>query len=291
MQKTNKIVYILLLLVVVNSRFINAQDINGGNIVAIVEGIEIEYKKIPVDQIIFLFKLVKGHEPETEAEMLEVEKERKNKEKELIVGNIRSIIYDKQVARFGIKVTEKELVERLNVVTEGIDLDTEAKEIREIVLQLVTALKLVYEEGEDKDEVYNKLLTDKITKHDWEVHSNYYRTPEMRKVLERGLKVTAKDFKSPNKATWAMVESEKLDEVIDKEIAKKDPEFSVFKNLLENDPKNKKLQQFNPHYLDIKRGLWWQEQYKKAKIEIKDDRFKDVLQMLIPTAEEKKNSQ
>jgi len=290
-QKTYKIVYIFLLLVVVNSRFIDAEHINGENIVGIVEETEIKHKKIPIDQIIFLFKLVRGDEPETEAEKLEVEKERKNKEKELIVENIRSIIYDKQVARFGIKVTKKELVERLNVVTEGFDFDAEAKEIREIVLPLLTALKLVYEEGEDKDEVYNKLLTDKITKHDWEVHHNYYRTPEMRKVLERGLTVTADDFKKPNKATRAMVESQKLDEAIDKEIAKKDPEFAEYKTLSENDPKNKKLQQFNPNYLDIKRGLWWQEQYKKAKIEIKDDRFRDVLRMLIPTAEEKRNSQ
>ena len=290
MIKINRYIQIFILLLVAgNTTFTNGEDLNKKSIVAVVEGVDIEYKKVPEDQIIFLFKLVKGHKPETEAEMLEVEKEREDKEKEIIVSKIKGVIYNKQRERFGIEITGKEVAKNWNSRHEGTDFDEAARKLRNYYIPLLSALNLVYEEGEDKDAVYNKMLADKMTKLEWEIRHYNFRTLEMRKVLEDATKRTGDDLRKPNVGIRPMVERKEINKYIDREILNKDPEFAEYKTLLEDDPKNKKLQQFNPNYLDIKRGLWWQEQYKKAKIEIKDDRFKGVLQMLMPNVKGEKS--
>ena len=287
--KREIILLFILLLVSGNTISTNGEELNGKKIVAVVEGIEIEYQKVAEDQIIFLFKLANGYEPGTKAERMEIENERMNREKEIIASRIRGVIFDKQKERFAIKITEKELAARWKELSIESDFDKAAKETRNSIRVLLPALKSVYEDGEDKDAVYNKLLVDKMTKLDWEIQHNYYRTPEMRKALEDGLKISGDDLRKPNIASRAMVEREEINKYIDLEISNKDSEFAEYKNILEKDPKNKKLQKFDPNYIEAQRHRWWQEQYKKSKIEIKDDRFKDVIQMLMPNAKEEKS--
>ena len=175
MIKINRYIQIFILsLVAGNTTFTNGEDLNKKSIVAVVEGVDIEYKKGPEDQIIFFFKLVKGHKPETEAEMLEVEKEREDKEKEIIVSKIKGVIYNKQRERFGIEITGKEVAKNWNSRHEGTDFDEAARKLRNYYIPLLSALNLVYEEGEDKDAVYNKMLADKMTKLEWEIrHYNF----------------------------------------------------------------------------------------------------------------------
>lgn len=290
MHKISRLLYTVFLLLMTNVQFANGQETDRNIIVAIVEEVKIKYKDVQVtpQEALFRYKLSKGRGPSTEPEMMEMEQLRRHEEVERLAEKIRGIIFRKQKARFGIEVTEAELAERWSILTKGVDLSAAAEQRRQMIEPLLMALKAVYEKGEDKDTVYKNLLANRMTLQEWEIQLRYYRTRKRRKILEDALKQRTADLRKPDEGIRALLVREKMNEAIDREIAKTDPQFAEYKTLLEKDPKNEKLHQFDPNYLDFKRWTWWQEQYRKAKIEIKNQQFKDVFQILTLSDKEEK---
>jgi hypothetical protein len=81
----------------------------------------------------------------------------------------------------------------------------------------------------------------------------------------------------------SLILGEKLKVIIDNEIAVSDTEYAVFikrgRLLPSGDPME------SVTYEEEMRDAWWREQYRKADIDILDDRFEDALRLLLGETE------
>jgi DNA phosphorothioation-dependent restriction protein DptG len=74
------------------------------------------------------------------------------------------------------------------------------------------------------------------------------------------------------------VRYEKLNTIIDAEIAEEDEKYRAF---LEQRQQGRWPKEYSPNYDEMMREDWWREQYRKANVEILDDRFEDALRLLL----------
>jgi hypothetical protein len=288
-HSTIKMLAIVFLLFLTSTRVGTGEEANNSAVVATIEGINIRYEEVqvPPHEAMFLYKLSKGRKPITEDDMLEVHQIRQRLEMDTLAERLRSIIFEKQKARLRVNVDETEVYERWGTLKKEVDFDEAIKQQRQMIEPLLLALKAVYEKKEDRDAVYRNLLADKMTVQQWEIHLNYYRTPERRKILEDALKQTCEDLRKLDKGTRigirAMLVNEKMNQAIDQEIMKTDSQFVKFKALLREDEKSDNLRSRASQYINSKRKDWWRDQYSKAKIQVKDDRFQDIVNRLLPS--------
>lgn len=158
------------------------------------------------------------------------------------------------------------------------------------------ALEEYQNSPEKEDKIYKeKLAPLGISLEEWKVFKIVYNTSEK---IEKARRMIPKNLEHLKKLSFLSYKEEllykKLESKItaqvyvsDKEImdyykqkygkSVNPPDFLEVKNDLKRELLEKKK--------NIKIHQWWQEQFKKAKIEIKDNRFKDVINMLIPPKE------
>ena len=184
-------------------------------------------------------------------------------------------------ARLGVSASEAEVLSRWRGMTRGVDLDAAARQQRDSIAPLLAALKAVHEEGKDIREVYSTFLADQMAFQEWQIHARYYRTPDRRRILERVLVQPGQDLLNPDPGIRAMIESEKLTQAMDEEIAKSEPSFAEYSKLRESNIDDERLEAYPPNYLEEMRANWWRKQYRAADIEILDERFGAVLELLV----------
>ena len=250
--------------------------------IAIVFDIEIVRSDIAVssDEVEFRYKLKTGHPIEAGQES-EIEGLREQQEIGRLAREIQRIVARRVKARLGVSASEAEVLSRWREMTRGVDLDAAARQQRDSIAPLLAALKAVHEEGKDMREVYNTFLADQMVFQEWQIHARYYRTLDRRRILERGLVQTGQDLLNPDPGIRALVESEKLTQAMDEEIAKSDPSFAEYLGLRESRIDDERFAPYPPNYLEEMRANWWRKQYREADIEILDERYDAVLESLV----------
>ena len=253
-----------------------------GAVIAIVSDIEIVRSDIAVssDEVEFRYKLKTGHPIEAGQES-EIEGLREQQEIGRLAREIQRIVARRVKARLGVSASEAEVLSRWREMTRGVDLDAAARQQRDSIAPLRAALKAVHEEGKDMREVYNTFLADQMVFQEWQIHARYYRTLDRRRILERGLVQTGQDLLNPDPGIRALVESEKLTQAMDEEIAKSDPSFAEYLELRESRIDDERFAAYPPNYLEEMRANWWRKQYREADIEILDERYDAVLESLV----------
>ena len=161
-------------------------------------------------------------------------------------------------------------------------------------------MKEANENPEREREIFESKLKDfkDVIKYEaWQRRLKYYNTPEKLEMLKKMIPESIEDiYKSGELGMKGWVLNKKLEDVITMDVEVTDEEIKEF---FESQFAGRKTK---PQFEEIKTNLqqellkiksrqrvnaWWQEQYKKAKIEIKDERFKDVLKKMIPVRKEK----
>lgn len=252
------------------------------DIVATVSGVEILRSNIavPSEEARFRYKLKTG-QPSEAGQEGEIEELRQQLEIRRLATEIRRIVVGRTKARLGVSATEAEVLGRWRELTLGVDFDAVARQQSDSIAPLLAALKAVHEQGKDARKVYDTFLFDRMTLQEWEVQARYYRTPGRRRALERALEETGDDLSNPDAGVRAMVEGEKLGEAIDAEIAKDDPSFAEYLELRGSNVIGEQQGEYPPYYLEGTRAKWWSEQYRDANIEILDERYNEVLHLLV----------
>ena len=262
-------------------------EIKQNTVIAEVDGQKILYKQIMKDpkQIIFSYRLEHGRKPSKE----EISNIILKKEKEQLAAEIHRIIKEKKIKEFGIEVSNREMQEKMKsfYVEHNINPQEVTDKTNKYFFALAKALRKALENPAEEKKIYEQELSSLMSYEEWTGHRHCYNTIEKIEWIEKSLPQTVKDLYKPNPAIKAWLLNEKLRDKITKDISVTDEEVKDYYNTVYKEVKNK------PAFTDIKKQLkktlleakkqqkekeWWQEQYKKAKIEIKD-----VLEILIPS--------
>lgn len=249
-------------------------------IVAVVDEHAIPYSAISVTPEMAKERFVFEHErePESAGEFQEVKGIQHRCETQRLLRRIRAIIRETQIDRFGIRVTEDDIRERWETMKrrERSLPPTEVTSAAKLTA-LCDGLKAVYEGGRDADGVYTQLLERKMSREEWKAALRQYRSPRMRKELEvlrekgeRGLEGMRDDVRE-------ILREEKLGRAIAEELERTDPELTEAVRRVKSEPLDLEARRQWLRMRTEKRNAWWQQRYREAQIEIKDERFTDVL--------------
>jgi len=269
-------------------------EIKQDTVIAEVDGQKIIYKQIMQnpEQIIFSYQLEHKREPSKE----EISNIILKKEKEQLAAEIHHIIKQKKIKEFGIKVSNREMQLKMKsfYVEHNLDPKEIADEINRCGFALAKALREALENPAEEKKIYEQELSSLMTYEEWTGHRRCYNTIEKIGWIEKSLPQTAEDLYKPNPAIEAWLLGEKFRDRITKDVSVTAEELRDYYNIVYEGVESK------PTFAEVKKQLekellkgkkqrrekeWWQEQYKKAKIEIKDERFKDVIDMLLPFEE------
>jgi len=248
------------------------------NIVAIVEGIPIYASEIKVAKtaVILQFKLLHGHEPLSIADTNELQKLGTELSGKRFLEKACHTVFEKKKADFGFSASDAEIKYKWNHLTNGVNFESAITKQHDLVAPRIDALKAVFENGQDKDLVYDKMLKGILTKAEWEVDLNYYSTPERRKMLEQYANQTVQDLQKPPPGISAIVVNDKIDARIDAFIAKNDTNFANYIKLAASTNYAEINLKYPLNYLAMKRAEWWREQYRKAAVNFYDDKYKQI---------------
>lgn len=257
-------------------------------IVAKVDDQEILYEEIAVDsRDLELFLRQRGSSIDQLTEE-QADQTWTELEQQALASRIRAIVSDQAIRRFGIEVSDEEVIQRRKEIYAGFDLDEAFSKIREGAERLSQALIAVYEHGEDPERVYQESMSEQLTELEWENLLHEYRTKQKREELNPS---TAGE-PSVNRGVKMILVAEKLRDHIDQQIAEMDPRFEHFKRLieahqselpiLEVDPTNSLHMQLKEAftYVELTRECWWQERYQDAAISISYERLSEALDFL-----------
>ncbi len=184
---------------------------------------------------------------------------------------IRKAARDAVIQQFGIAVTQQDLetASKLFPISVG---DTGTMQM------LLNALSAVYDNHEDPEIVYNRMLAGKIPHNLWLMQLNEASTPEGRSKLETKyqslIRLAPKIVSSPRLEYWqSTVINNKLNEAVDQELARIDPTFRAY---LEATPVNKQGVRTNNwstpqgRYLAQRRQDFWTSQDSKVDVYLSD---------------------
>ncbi len=244
------------------------------------EGVEIKYQDIKYTEedvnfkqrIAELLQKADSEQPKQEiAKIIEIE------ERKRLINKIREIVLLKAKQRFNIQASEAEINQHWHEMTKDVNFEKELSSMHKKIKLLLEALKAVYERGQNQNSVYFDLLKESMSLVEWETHLKYYSTPARRKSLEQQLNLSVDEFSKPDIGARLFVESQKLDDYIAREIEK---EKIVYQKKIEKMILQSKGNLSTINRKALARELWIQEECKKSNIEIKDQRFADVIPML-----------
>jgi hypothetical protein len=263
-----------------------AQEPKGEYVVAVVNSVPILHSSIdlPNDAAREQFIYKHGHSPVDESDMKIMEEIRHRYRLKRLTISIQTTIRKQEIARFGIKVTENDIATRWEQLVQDRDPPETITRNRLKAAALLAALNAVFDQSEDPEHVYETKLEGKASREEWEMLLRSCNIPKWRllqeKALEAGLNHDVVFDESMQDGVRRLVIREKLDEAIEDELIRIDPEFSEYNRLAKTDPTNEKVQSKGPNYRAAKRYLWWQQRYREAHIEIKDERFREAMQLI-----------
>ena len=183
------------------------------------------------------------------------------------MNKVRSIIYQKLEAEWGVEVSESEINSKWRELTKNVDFNSAAKNQHDFYLPLFEAVMEVRQSNALADIVYTNKLQNKMSKSEWDAQLNYFSTPKRINLLSNLVNQTAQDIKKPDASIKLMLLDQKVNEKIDAEISKEDSEYAKQKMLLEKDPANRKIL----NYLALKKDAWWKREYRMLNVELHDN--------------------
>lgn len=295
-----KVFFCLLFYLAISCFLICAQEISEDKVIATVNGKKIYYKEIILSQKQrdkFL-RLRYGEELEKLTND-EINRLILSKEKSRLAGVIKHIIKDEKIQQWYLTVTSQKIDNYLETYLKdtGLSLEKMAEDIRVRSKLLFEALSEYLKNPNKDEEIYAKLEKFGYSKDFWNLMKENYNTPEKLELIKKGMKETPSSLKEDLiKGFKPFLINEKFEDYITKDIAVSEDELMSFYRkeypLAERYP-NASV----PKYDEVKGLLtekllqkkkeeklanWWLGEFKQAKIEIKDKRFKDVLYLLIP---------
>ena len=259
------------------------KDKTDSSVIAIVNGEEILYKDIKLDNISLQLFDTKGLTP------LESQNIIKKNEKERLVGKIWEIIKNSAIKNLALTVTNNEIESEVNKRFEAAGIDEKkASEISLRYSKLIKALEDWQKNPSNADSIYQNILSNtSITKEEWRVFQSVYNTPE--KLLEMQALIP-EDLNDMKQNTRKSVEKDllfnKMRDIICADVSVSDtevetyyqkkyldipekPNFNKVKEILRQELMNEKKKEAE--------SKWWQKQYNNSKISIIDDDYKDVV--------------
>lgn len=317
-------VYIICLVFVATADCFSAEEMPEDAIIAIVNNNTIMYKQIKPSQTqIRYMQLVYSNAHGREMTAQELADELQKAKKGALVKEIWRIVREQSVEELGISVTQEEVDRKIQemvkvVENTGISEEQILREARKKTFLIIKALKAWQKNPDKSKQIYKKLLEPKsITSHEWQIWRLSYGTPGKLKELQRLVPKTVDDMrKMSHESTKQDIIYEKLRNIFSKNITVTEEEVAEYYKKIYGEPlkevnaegklpeetedEYKKRSAEAERITKIKKQLrkdlleqkkykkeqeWLIEQYRKAKIEIKDERFKDVLEMLVPSAE------
>ena len=170
--------------------------------------------------------------------------------------------------------------------------DRKAKEISENSKVLADALGEWQKDPSRADIIFNeKLASRDISKEQWKGFQVSYDTLDKLAKLRSLIPNSVADMKKfSEKSTEKDLLFNKLRDIVASNVSVSAEEIKAYyeqkySDLSEKPSLNKIKDSLRLELLSKKKDevefKWWQEQYRKAKIEIKDDRFIDVMNLLI----------
>lgn len=191
---------------------------------------------------------------------------------------VQDILQEEIIKYFNITVSEDEANDQADKTKKQMGEQFVAAAIRfqheaEAALK---AFKAMRDEKLSSDEAYDKYVSKFMPKNKWEMnYLDCYKTLEQQEKLAKLLeKPPAYQIDYKRQAKFDIIHK-KLDEAIDKDIVEHYPALGERLAQVKKTGKT-----FVANDGEALRKWWWDEQYKKAKIEIKNDKYKPVLSKL-----------
>lgn len=197
---------------------------------------------------------------------------------------IRNIIYKEYLTDLTDEIIDNEW-KRYYPADKKVYIDALEKQ-KEKVRTLLKALDLVYDQNMNKDDVYNQIYNNKqISKEIWLGLLDNYKTIEKREILKKQLSVSFDDyFNKPDEGFIIYLKGVMIDKIIDDEMINKSPTYEEFYQMKTKDAGDSVVihqgEAMKRYYLQYKRNIWWRNKANEMKIEIKDEKYKKVLDML-----------
>ena len=268
--------------------FYHQSCVYGGNattnsIVAMVDGISISSKDIDSrEDILTEIKSKRENISDKEIENLVI-----TEEKELLTKRIEYAIKTHKIKELGLTVSEEELEKEAGKVIDGVPSDEKIRIDRKNAA-LVGCLKEVLKNPSSSDQIYNAKLTGIMSRDEWDHDKKVYDSPESVADLEKLIPLDWGKVKQQMKqhAMKQFLLDKKLEATITKDVLVTEDELTRYienekhvKNLGSNKEKIRGL--YKNELLESKKQAalkgFWETAYKKANIQIIDNRFSDVL--------------
>ena len=161
----------------------------------------------------------------------------------------------------------------------NVDFAAEAKELRRKNQLLLQALKML-DQGQNEVDVYHKLLSKEMPLDMWVANIPFYKSERGRKFVLLLSRVTAKEQKDAwDKALVESIQSDKLSDEIDRQIAVKDITFKseLRYSIATSTPYEQRIK--SKQYVNLRRADWWRSFYRRTLF-VADKQFADVFKML-----------
>lgn len=201
-------------------------------------------------------------------------------------NQIRKIVFDDAVKRYGISVTEDEITARVNKSFSDVDITEDtATRIRGKGLRIADCLRKVVVNRADPDDIYSTDLEDLITQREWDAYLSNYDTSAKIDSLIKSLPRNVADMKANSRAsTRNDLEAERLEQRICSDISVTDADLASYcQQRLQKNPKEispelrEKIEKriLVDRQSEAKR-MWWKKQISEADVEILDSRFEGI---------------
>lgn len=264
-----------------------AEESNDTSIIAVVNGESISYKEIKVVPEFVQLNFQKKLNPsQMEVAVHEFEMDR-------LAAMIREKIRLQKIHEAGLTVSEQEIDRALDKMFEAGKIDEKiVKEISTSAMILADALEAWQKDPTKGDIIYEEMLSSAGTsKREWKTYQITTDTPEKLAKFRALIPYSVADMKRnsrDSKKRKLMHKKFQMKIVPNVTVTNKELEAEYEQRYahLSDKPSFKEIKnELYQELLLIKRNVaeskYWLEQFKKAKIEIRSEKFKDVLDLLI----------
>ncbi|MEJ2649815.1 MAG: hypothetical protein P8016_15575 [Sedimentisphaerales bacterium] len=206
-----------------------------------------------------------------------------------LLNDIKQTIIEQNIKKYGIKVSEQEVNTEIDEIFAKID-PNELGQLIEKNNACYRALEQWQKNPSESDNIYNEKLAELGFRIDqWELLQITYNTPEELQKMQ-----VPKNLDDMKKNSYVSVKNELLlQKLMDKvtKVTVTEDEIREAYNTKYGDwnhdapfdeVKDKIREQLKKENQTAAMTIWLYEQYKKAKIEIKDPNFNEVSEMLSP---------
>ncbi len=271
----------LLLVYFFSIQYSNAQG--NTSVIAIVNGREIFYQDIKINS-----KIIQENSSDV-LDPLQLKAAIYEAEKDILSSKIWKIIKTKKIIELGLTVSEGEIdteVERKFKIG-GID-EKKCAEMSKKYQVLADALESWQKEPLKSDEIYKVKLVTYMNKAQWNAFQVSYDTAEKLDKMRYLIPSSLEDMKKMSRdSSKKDVLSQKMQDIITSKVSVNNNEIEKYYQqkykYLDKKPNLVEMKDALRQELLLKKkrdveNIWWEEQYNKAKIEIKDEKFKSVLE-------------